>query len=153
MKSSANAAVAAWPRCSRRSTCRCGGPSRSRSCCPLPPTAARSRTGCGARRAAALDHPNIVPIYQVGEAGGIHYIVMKYIEGRSLDAIVDDQGALPIAVVVAVLRAMASALAYAHERGTVHRDIKSSNILIDQEGRVYVSDFGLARAAEDSKVT
>ncbi len=106
-----------------------------------------------ARSAAALDHPNIVPIYQVGDAGGIHYIVMKYIEGRSLDAIVDDQGALPIAVVVAVLRAMASALAYAHERGTVHRDIKSSNILIDQEGRVYVSDFGLARAAEDSKVT
>jgi len=106
-----------------------------------------------ARRAAALDHPNIVPIYQVGESGGIHYIVMKFIEGRSLDAIVDDQGALPIAVVVAVLRAMASALAYAHERGTVHRDIKSSNILIDQEGRVYVSDFGLARAAEDSKVT
>src|SRR3989441_4977187 len=106
-----------------------------------------------ARRAAALDHPNIVPIYQVGESGGIHYIVMKFIEGRSLDAIVDDQGALPIAVVVAVLRAIASALAYAHERGTVHRDIKSSNILIDQEGRVYVSDFGLARAAEDSKVT
>jgi len=106
-----------------------------------------------ARRAAALDHPNIVPIYQVGESGGIHYIVMKFIEGRPLDAIVDDQGALPIAVVVAVLRAMASALAYAHERGTVHRDIKSSNILIDQEGRVYVSDFGLARAAEDSKVT
>jgi serine/threonine protein kinase len=106
-----------------------------------------------ARRAAALDHPNIVPIYQVGEAGGVHYIVMKFIEGRSLDAIIDRQGALPIAVVVAVLRAVASALAYAHERGTVHRDIKSSNILIDQEGRVYVSDFGLARAAEDSKVT
>jgi serine/threonine protein kinase len=106
-----------------------------------------------ARRAAALDHPNIVPIYQVGESGGIHYIVMKFIEGRPLDAIVEGQGALPIAVIVAVLRATASALAYAHERGTVHRDIKSSNILIDQEGRVYVSDFGLARAAEDTKVT
>jgi eukaryotic-like serine/threonine-protein kinase len=106
-----------------------------------------------ARRAAALDHPNIVPIYKVGEAGGIHYIVMKFIEGRPLDAIIEGQGALPIAVVVAVLRATASALAYAHERGTVHRDIKSSNILVDQEGRVYVSDFGLARAAEDSKVT
>jgi serine/threonine protein kinase len=106
-----------------------------------------------ARRAAALDHPNIVPIYQVGESGGLHYIVMKFIEGRPLDAIVEGQGALPIAVVVAVLRATASALAYAHERGTVHRDIKSSNILIDQEGRVYVSDFGLARAAEDTKVT
>jgi serine/threonine protein kinase len=106
-----------------------------------------------ARRAAALDHPNIVPIYQVGEAGGVHYIVMKFIEGLSLDAIIDRQGALPITVVVAVLRAVASALGYAHERGTVHRDIKSSNILIDQEGRVYVSDFGLARAAEDSKVT
>ena len=106
-----------------------------------------------ARRAAALDHPNIVPIYKVGEAGGIHYIVMKFIEGRPLDAIIEGQGALPIAVVVAVLRATASALAYAHETGTIHRDIKSSNILIDQEGRVYVSDFGLARAAEDSKVT
>lgn len=106
-----------------------------------------------ARRAAALDHPNIVPIYQVGEAGGIHYIVMKFIEGRPLDAIVEAQGALPIPVVVAVLRAGASALAYAHERGTVHRDIKSSNLLVDQEGRVYVSDFGLARAAEDGKMT
>src|SRR5947208_3277451 len=106
-----------------------------------------------ARRAAALDHPNIVPIYQVGEAGGVHYIVMKFIEGRPLDAIVEAQGALPFSVVVAVLRAAASALAYAHEVGTVHRDIKSSNILIDQEGRVYVSDFGLARATEDAKVT
>ena len=106
-----------------------------------------------ARRAAALDHPNIVPIYKVGEAGGIHYIVMKFIEGRPLDQIIEGQGALPISVVVAVLRATASALAYAHESGTIHRDIKSSNILIDQEGRVYVSDFGLARAAEDSKVT
>lgn len=106
-----------------------------------------------ARRAAALDHPNIVPIYQVGEAGGIHYIVMKFIEGRPLDAIVESQGALPLPAVVAVLRAAASALAYAHERGTVHRDIKSSNLLVDQEGRVYVSDFGLARAAEDGKMT
>ncbi len=106
-----------------------------------------------ARRAAALDHPNIVPIYQVGESGGMHYIVMKFIEGRPLATIIEDQGALPIPVVVAVLRAIASALAYAHERGTVHRDIKSSNILIDQEGRVYVSDFGLARAAEDTTLT
>src|SRR2546428_2536938 len=106
-----------------------------------------------ARMAAGLDHPNIVPIYRVAQAGGIHYIVMKFVEGRPLDAIVEAQGALPLPVVVAVLRAAASALAYAHEIGTVHRDIKSSNILIDQEGRVYVSDFGLARAAEDSKVT
>ncbi len=106
-----------------------------------------------ARMAANLDHPNIVPIYRVGQVGGIHYIVMKFIEGRPLDAIIEAQGALPLPVVVAVLRAAASALAYAHDRGTVHRDIKSSNILIDQEGRIYVSDFGLARAAEDVKVT
>jgi len=106
-----------------------------------------------ARMAAGLDHPNIVPIYRVAQAGGIHYIVMKFVEGRPLDAIVEAQGALPLPVVVAVLRAAASALAYAHELGTVHRDIKSSNILVDQEGRVYVSDFGLARAAEDAKVT
>src|SRR2546428_6693820 len=106
-----------------------------------------------ARMAAGLDHPNIVPIYRVAQAGGVHYIVMKFIEGRPLDAIVEAQGALPLPVVVAVLRAAASALAYAHEIGTVHRDIKSSNILVDQEGRVYGSDFGLARAAEDAKVT
>src|SRR5437762_1930513 len=98
--------------------------------------------------AAGLDHPNIVPIYRVAQAGGIHYIVMKFVEGRPLDAIVEAQGALPLPVVVAVLRAAASALAYAHELGTVHRDIKSSNILVDQEGRVYVSDFGLARASD-----
>src|SRR5947209_6075682 len=78
---------------------------------------------------------------------------MKFIEGKPLDAIIEGQGALPLVVVVAALRATASALAYAHERGTIHRDIKSSNILVDQEGRIYVSDFGLARAAEDSKVT
>ncbi len=106
-----------------------------------------------ARMAAGLDHPNIVPIYRVAQGGGIHYIVMKFIEGRPLDAIVEAQGALPLPVVVAVMRAATSALAYAHERGTVHRDIKSSNILVDQEGRVYVSDFGLARATEDTKVT
>src|SRR2546428_392333 len=78
---------------------------------------------------------------------------MRLFQGGPRARPVEAQGALPFSVVVAVLRAAASALAYAHEVGTVHRDIKSSNILIDQEGRVYVSDFGLARATEDAKVT
>src|SRR2546428_1880999 len=78
---------------------------------------------------------------------------MRLFQGGPRARPVEAQGALPFSVVVAVLRAAASALAYAHEIGTVHRDIKSSNILVDQEGRVYGSDFGLARAAEDAKVT
>ena len=106
-----------------------------------------------AKMAAALDHPNIVPVYRVGHARGLLYIAMKYIRGRALDDIVAAQGALPVPVVVSVLRGAASALAYAHERGIVHRDVKSANIMIDMEGRAVVSDFGIARTVEEPQLT
>ncbi len=106
-----------------------------------------------AKMAAALDHPNIVPVYRVGQAGGLLYIAMKYIKGRPLDSILETQGPLPIPVVLGVLRAAAGALAYAHERGIVHRDVKSANIMIDSDGRAVVSDFGIARAVDDPNLT
>ncbi len=106
-----------------------------------------------ARTAAQMDHPNIVPIFRVGAAGRLLYFAMKYVEGRSLSDVIHDRGALPIPSVTAVLEAVGSALAYAHERGVVHRDIKPANILIDRQGVVLVSDFGIARAASEATIT
>jgi serine/threonine protein kinase len=106
-----------------------------------------------AKMAAALDHPNIVPVYRVGQTGGLLYIAMKYIKGRALDSILETQGPLPIPVVLGIMRAAAGALAYAHERGIVHRDVKSANIMIDTDGRAVVSDFGIARAVDDPNLT
>ena len=106
-----------------------------------------------ARMMASLDHPNVMPVYRVGQAGGVPYMTMKLVEGRSLEAILAEQGALPLPVVLTVLRAAAAALAAAHERGIVHRDVKGGNILVDAEGRVLVTDFGIARAADDASLT
>jgi serine/threonine protein kinase len=106
-----------------------------------------------ARMAASLDHPNIIPVYRVGGVAGTLYMAMKFVEGRGLDVIMKSQGPLPVPVVVNVLRAMANALAFAHERGIIHRDIKGANILIETDGRVLVSDFGIARATEETTLT
>jgi hypothetical protein len=106
-----------------------------------------------ARMAASLDHPNILPVYRVGGVAGTLYIAMKFVEGRGLDAIMNAQGPLPVPVVVNVLRATANALAFAHDRGIIHRDIKGGNILVETDGRVLVSDFGIARATEETKLT
>ncbi len=106
-----------------------------------------------ARMVAEIDHPNIIPVYRVGQFGGILFIVMKFIEGKSLDALLQDQGALPVPVTLYVLRAAARALAYAHACGIVHRDVKGANILVDSDGRVMVSDFGVALRSSDVTLT
>ena len=106
-----------------------------------------------ARLAASLDHPNIIPVYRVGQAGPLHFMAMKFVEGRAVDSIIDSQGALPLSVVIAILRYSAAGLAFAHERKIVHRDIKGANILVDKDGRVMVSDFGIARALEEVSLT
>ena len=106
-----------------------------------------------ARMTASLDHPNVIPIYRVGDVDGLLYIAMKLVEGRSLDDIVRVQGALPVPVVVAIMRGAAAGLAAAHDRGIVHRDVKGGNILVDHDGRVLVTDFGIARAMADASLT
>ena len=103
-----------------------------------------------AQTAAQLSHPNIVSIYSVDETegGGLVYFVMAYVDGESLGIRLTREGAWPVDRAVRVLRDVADALAYAHARGVVHRDIKPDNILIDRAtGRPMVTDFGIARAA------
>ncbi len=100
--------------------------------------------------AAQLNHPNIVDIYAVDEAGGIVFFVMAYITGDNVAKLLHEHGALPIDQTRRILRDVADALAYAHERGVIHRDIKPDNILIDADsGRPMVTDFGIARAISE----
>src|SRR5689334_18011092 len=109
-----------------------------------------------AETAAQLNHPNIVDIYAVDEAGGIVFFVMAYVTGDNVAKLLHEHGALSIDQTRRILRDVADALAYAHERGVIHRDIKPDNILIDaQSGRPMVTDFGIARAVSegDSRLT
>ena len=99
-----------------------------------------------AKNAAALSHPNIVSIYDRGEAEGTYYIAMEYLDGRSLKELIVQRGPAPITVSVEYARQILSALRFAHRHGIVHRDIKPHNVLVDAEGRVKVTDFGIARA-------
>jgi serine/threonine-protein kinase len=99
-----------------------------------------------AKNAAALSHPNIVSIYDRGEAEGTYYIAMEFIDGRSLKELIVSRGPAPLTVSVEYARQILSALRFAHRHGIVHRDIKPHNALVDAEGRVKVTDFGIARA-------
>ena len=108
-----------------------------------------------ARTAAALDHPNIVPIFEVGEHDGQHYFTMACIEGQSLAQILADPARRPSASVAAQwIAQLARAVHHAHQRGVLHRDLKPSNILIDAEGQLHLTDFGLAKLLDgDSSLT
>jgi len=99
-----------------------------------------------AKNAAGLSHPNIVSIYDRGEAEGTYYIAMEYLDGRSLKELVVARGPLPIPDAIAATRQVLSALRFAHRKGVVHRDIKPHNVMADADGRLKVTDFGIARA-------
>src|SRR6266496_2521421 len=106
-----------------------------------------------ARTAAALSHPHIIPIYAVRESADLVYFVMKFVEGRSLESIVRAAGPLPLTLVRAVLYQAGEALGYAHRRGVVHRDVKPANIMLDTDGWVVVTDFGIAKVSETQGLT
>ena len=100
-----------------------------------------------ARVVAKLEHPNIVPIYDYAEHEKRPYLVMKFIEGDTLKARLD-QGPLTSKEIIKIVDAVGSALAYAHRQNVLHRDIKPSNVLVAADGQVYLADFGLARIAQ-----
>ena len=106
-----------------------------------------------ARTAAALSHPHIIPIYAVKETHQTLYFVMKYVAGRPLDAVINSVGRLPIKMVQTILGHVGDALAYAHRHRVIHRDIKSANIMIDEDGWAVVTDFGIAKVEEAQGLT
>lgn len=106
-----------------------------------------------ARAAARLAHPNIVSIYDVGEDQGRHFIVMEYVQGENLKDYLSRRGPLAPQTVAEMGQQVAAALAHAHCRGIIHRDIKPHNLLVSPEGQVKVTDFGIARAAAASSLT
>ncbi len=103
------------------------------------------------RLAASLDHPNIIPIYEAGEASGLLYIVMRYVDGSDLKELLDREGPLDLDRMTSILRQVGAALDAAHARGLVHRDVKPGNILIasgtgrEDPDHVYLTDFGLTK--------
>ncbi|HEV2786714.1 MAG TPA: serine/threonine-protein kinase, partial [Solirubrobacteraceae bacterium] len=106
----------------------------------------RERFGRESRMAAAIDHPNVVPVYAAGEDRGALYIVMRYVPGSDLHALLKSAGGLPAQRAAAVVAQVASALDAAHAAGLVHRDVKPANVLLERGGEhAYLSDFGLMR--------
>jgi beta-lactam-binding protein with PASTA domain/predicted Ser/Thr protein kinase len=107
-----------------------------------------------ASSAAGLSHPNIVGIFDRGEWNGTYYIAMEYVAGRSLKKIVREQGPLDPAMAIDIVVQILRATWFAHKRGVIHRDLKPHNVLLDEEGRARVTDFGIARAgASDMTLT
>jgi beta-lactam-binding protein with PASTA domain len=99
-----------------------------------------------ATHAAGLSHQTIVSIYDRGASNGSYYIVMEYVEGRTLKELIVSRGPCPVPVAISYTRQILAALRYAHRNGIIHRDIKPHNVIVDREGRVKVADFGIARA-------
>lgn len=107
-----------------------------------------------AEAVANITHPNIVNVYDVGQEGKVHYIVMEYVDGQNLKEIIKNEGVLDEYTALDITKQIAQALSAAHKKGVIHRDIKPHNILISNEDRqVKVADFGIAKAVSNSTIT
>ena len=104
-----------------------------------------------AESVASLDHPNIIPIYHVGEINGMPYFVMKYVDGTSLDRFARGRFTTEPQAAAELLRKICLAVHFAHQRGILHRDLKPGNILIDQHGEPHITDFGLAKRMDQDQ--
>ncbi len=106
-----------------------------------------------AQAAASLSHPNVVNIYDVGQDGETLYIVMEYVDGKTLKEVIEERAPLPIEEAVDIAKQICDALSHAHDHKIIHRDIKPHNILISTNGRIKVTDFGIARAITTNTIT
>lgn len=106
-----------------------------------------------ARLAANLDHPNIVTIYDIGGEGSYYYFAMKFLDGMTLKEYLRQHGPLPLDKILDIIRQLASALDYAHGQNLIHRDVKPGNVMVANDGTVCLTDFGLAKVAENLKLT
>ena len=106
-----------------------------------------------AQTAAKLDHPNIIPVYRVAPGGKLFWYVMKYLDGKGLDHILDAEGQLPVDRAVEIVAQVAGALDYAHRHHVVHRDVKPANVIVDADDRCTVTDFGIAKAVDANTLT
>ncbi len=106
-----------------------------------------------AKTAAALDHPNIIPIYRISSGGKLFWYAMKYLEGRGLDELLKERNVFGLAETIKILAQVADALDYGHEHSVIHRDVKPANVMLDSRGRVVVTDFGIAKALTEGTLT
>ena len=106
-----------------------------------------------AQSATSLDHPNIVSIYDVGEEDNIYFIVMEYVKGLTLKQYIQQNSAIPVEKAIHIMEQIISAISHAHHHGIIHRDIKPQNILIDEQGTVKITDFGIATALSATSIT
>src|SRR5574341_113452 len=103
---------------------------------------------------AQLEHAHILPVYDFGEEEGTLYIVMRFLDAGTLEDRIDTEKGMPLKDAVSYFTQLAGALDYAHSKGVIHRDLKPSNVLVDRQGSAFLSDFGIAKALEDtSKLT
>lgn len=100
-----------------------------------------------------MSHPNIVNVYDVGEDNGLHYIVMELVEGITLKKFIEKKGKLDVKEAVGIGIQIAQGMEAAHNNHIIHRDIKPQNIIISKEGKVKVTDFGIAKAATSNTIT
>ena len=103
--------------------------------------------------ASSLSHPNIVEMYDVGEDDGKYYIVMEYVEGKTLKNLIKKRGGLTLPEVIDIMTQLTSAISCAHDSNIIHRDIKPQNVLIKEDGLVKITDFGIAMALNSNELT
>jgi serine/threonine-protein kinase len=106
-----------------------------------------------AQSATSLTHPNIVNIYDVGEEDDIYYIVMEHVDGQTLKQYIQQYSPISVEEAIGIMRQLTSAIAHAHQNNIVHRDIKPHNILVDRDGKVKITDFGIAMALSATSIT
>jgi len=111
----------------------------------------RERFRRESRVAAAIDHPNVIPVFDAGEEDGVLYIMMRYVEGTDLGEVIAARGRIEPLRAARIVRRVGAALDAAHGRGLLHRDVKPSNVLLGREDHVYLSDFGLAKPAASTR--